>query len=291
MYLVYQFSANEDPSLLSQTLWRLKISHRIVVNDGRSELWVNHPSHQEPASQLVKMWLNDPQKLNKVEIDPNQPIPQSSSIVEQIKAAPATVGVLLAAVIVAFITQLGSDLSMVQYFTISPFSVFGGQIRFFSLQNVLAQGEYWRLLTPALIHFSVMHIVFNALWVWDVGRRLERMIGSLAWIVGVIVIAIFSNILQFEIDSNPLFGGLSGVVYGLIGFAWLLPILRKDWPVIVSKPLMIFFMVWLGIGYTQIPESLGLGSIANTAHTIGLFAGLALCLLYWVTTKHRPLRQ
>ena len=136
-----------------------------------------------------------------------------------------------------------------------------------------------------------MHIVFNALWVWDVGRRLERMIGSLAWIVGVIVIAIFSNILQFEIDSNPLFGGLSGVVYGLIGFAWLLPILRKDWPVIVSKPLMIFFMVWLGIGYTQIPESLGLGSIANTAHTIGLFAGLALSLVYWVATKHRPLRQ
>lgn len=292
MYLVYQFAANEDPSLLTQTLWRLKISHRIVTNEGQSELWVNHPSHQEPAAQLVEIWRNDPAMLTKVEPDPNQPIESSSvSILAQVKASPATVITLLAAVIVAFVTQLGSDFSMVQYFTITPFTVFGGQIRFYALQDVLAKGEYWRLLTPALIHFSVMHIVFNALWVWDIGRRLERIIGSVAWVVGVVLIAIFSNVLQFQIDMNPLFGGLSGVVYGLIGFAWLMPFLRKDWPTLISKPLMIFFMVWLGIGYTQIPESMGLGSIANTAHTIGLFAGLALSLIYWVVTKHRPLRR
>lgn len=63
--------------------------------------------------------------------------------------------------------------------------------------------------------------------------------------------------------------------------------LSKRWPIIISKQLMVFFVVWLGIGYTPFPEMLGLGSIANTAHTIGLLSGLVLGVIYWLATKHR----
>ncbi len=288
MYLMYQFSENEDPSLLSQTFWRLKISHRIVTNQEKNEIWINNPDHQKPALQLVKIWLNNPTMLLKVEPDISNPVHFSSeNIVTQIKNTPATVSILLAAIIVAFITQLGANLSTVKYFTISSFQIFGGQIQFNTLSDILNKGEYWRLLTPALIHFSVMHIVFNALWIWHIGRRVEQFIGSIPWLINVVVIAIFSNILQFQIDMNPLFGGLSGVVYGLIGFAWLIPLLRRDWPTIISKTLMTFFVVWLAIGYTHILESIGLGRIANTTHLIGLCTGFILGFIY----LNLPLRR
>jgi GlpG protein len=50
---------------------------------------------------------------------------------------------------------------------------------------------------------------------------------------------------------------------------------------------MVFFVVWLAVGYTPFPEMLGLGSMANTAHSIGLLAGLMLGIIYWIVTKYR----
>ncbi|REG85501.1 rhomboid family intramembrane serine protease [Marinomonas pollencensis] len=282
MLLVYQFDENDDPALLSQTLWRLKISHQIVMGKTHKELWLADPSHQAPTLQLIQIWQDNPEALTKVERNQAaKPVSRSMGWGRQLREAPATAIVILAALLVAFITQLGSELSTLRYFTISPFDIVGNQIRFYPLSEVLSRGEYWRLLSPAFLHFSVMHIVFNTLWVWDVGRRLEKMLGSLVWSFGVAIIAIVSNVVQFQFTGNPLFGGLSGVVYGIIGFAWLMPVIIPRWPTIVSKPLMIFFMVWLAIGYTQLPEMIGLGQIANTAHTIGLGAGLVLGIVYW----------
>ncbi len=285
MYLVYQFDVNDDPVMLSKTLWRLKISHKITMNKNQNELWLSDPSHQAITLQLIQMWKDDPQALLRVNLNRNQNSNHSSGLMSQFRSAPATVIVILAALIVAAITQLDSDVMMIRYFTISPLEVIGNQVRFYPLSELMTKGEYWRFFSPALLHFSVMHIVFNILWVWDVGRRLEQIVGSSLWLLGVFLIAVVSNVLQFEISGNPLFGGLSGVVYGLIGFAWFMPILNRNWPTIIRKPLMIFFMVWLAVGYTPLTEMIGLGSIANTAHTIGLASGLMLSLVYWFVAK------
>ncbi|MFQ3187646.1 MAG: GlpG protein, partial [Marinomonas primoryensis] len=205
----------------------------------------------------------------------------------QLTLAPVTAGLLIVTLLVAVVTKLGSDFTVVGYLSITPFDIKNGHIYFYTLSEVFSKGEYWRLFTPTLLHFSVLHIVFNTLWIWDIGRRIERQLGSILWSVGILIIAIISNVLQYEISGYPLFGGLSGVVYGVIGFAWLLPLFNKRWPIIISKQLMIFFIVWLAVGYTPFPEMLGLGSIANTAHSIGLLTGLALGVVYWVATKHR----
>ena len=290
MYLVYQFDSNDDPAQLSQTLWRLKISHKITMNNNQNELWLSASSHQAATLQLIQIWKEDPQALLRVNVNKNQKT-NRVGLINQFRNAPGTIVLIVAALIVAAITQLESDVTMIKYFTISPLDVIGNQVRFYPLSEVIGKGEYWRLFSPALLHFSVIHIVFNLLWVWDIGRRLERMVGSSLWLFGVFLIAVVSNVLQFQLSTNPLFGGLSGVVYGLIGFAWLMPILNRSWPTIISKPLMIFFIVWLAIGYTSLTEAMGLGSIANTAHSIGLASGLVLSLLYWFVAKLSPYKN
>ena len=50
------------------------------------------------------------------------------------------------------------------------------------LAEGLADGGWWRLVTPMLLHFSWLHITFNLLWVWEVGRRIEYMHGW-RWLV------------------------------------------------------------------------------------------------------------
>ncbi len=50
------------------------------------------------------------------------------------------------------------------------------------LADGLADGGWWRLVTPMLLHFSWLHITFNLLWVWEVGRRIEYIHGW-RWLV------------------------------------------------------------------------------------------------------------
>ena len=286
MHFVYQFSESEDPALLSASLWQQKISHQVVFNQGHNELWILDLNKRAEAEALLTIWKEDPAQLSQYKSS-SQASPSTSSLGVHFKKTPITILLIGFTLIIAAATQLGADLNTISYFTITPFELKNGSIYFYELSEVMSRHEYWRLFSPALLHFSMMHIVFNLLWVWDVGRKLEYLLGSVIWSLGAVIIAVASNVVQYEIDGYPLFGGLSGVVYGLIGFAWLLPILNKRWPIIVSKQLMVFFLIWLGIGYTPFPEMIGIGSIANTAHSVGLLAGLLLGLVYWLITKHK----
>ncbi|RBP84662.1 rhomboid family intramembrane serine protease [Marinomonas rhizomae] len=287
MYFVYQFKETEDPKGLTEALWHHKVAHQIIFENGHNELWLLDPSQLPAVEQLMNIWKDDPALLQQAQAAPVVRANSSGGILSQLRRSPATSILLLLTLLVAVITQLGADIKTVGYFAISPFDIKNGHIYFYDLAEVFSKGEYWRFFTPALLHFSVIHIAFNTLWIWDIGGKLERILGPVVWVFGVVITAVLSNVLQYQISGYPLFGGLSGVVYGFIGFAWLLPILNKRWPTLISKPLMVFFVVWLGIGYTPFPEILGLGSIANTAHTIGLLSGLVLGVIYWLVTKYR----
>lgn len=289
MYFVYRFEKTEDPKVLTEALWHHKIAHQIVYNEGQNELWLRDPRQLPAAEQIFALWKDSPEKLDYSQAKVSNLSPSFSNrrFWAQFKRFPVTIVFLLVTLLVAGLTELGANLNMVGQFTISPFEVKNGQIYFYNLSEVLARYEYWRLFTPALLHFSVLHLVFNTLWIWDIGRKLEQLVGSIVWSIGVVIVAVLSNVLQYEISGYPLFGGLSGVVYGVIGFAWLLPILNTSFPTMVSKQLMVFFLIWLGIGYTPFPEMIGIGSIANTAHSIGLLVGIVLCLVYRFVIKSR----
>ncbi|MDB4837094.1 rhomboid family intramembrane serine protease [Marinomonas sp.] len=288
MYPVYRFLETEDPSLLTKALWRHKIAHQVIFNDGHNELWLKDADQFTVVEEFIAQWKQDPNTLSNVSISAMK-TPQNKRLINHFFShpfrTPVTLLLVLISIIITLFTELGDDLTKVGYFTISAIEIFAGQIHTYGLSDVLSTGEYWRFLTPAFLHFSVIHLVFNALWVWDIGRKLEIVLGTSAWLIGVLIVAVTSNVLQYQITGYPLFGGLSGVVYGIIGFAWLLPMFNKKVPLIISKPLAVFFIVWLGIGYTSIPELLGLGSIANTAHTIGLVTGLLLACIYGLTVK------
>ncbi len=133
--------------------------------------------------------------------------------------------------------------------------------------------EFWRWLTPAFIHFSVAHIGFNLILWWYIGGQVEKRLGAPKLLFILIFSALLSNFAQ-SLFSYGYFGGLSGVVFALIGYAWLLGEKRPEKGIYLERGLMIFSLFWLIIGYFDI---LGL-SIANMAHFIGLVTGLIIAL-------------
>lgn len=66
MHLVYQFQSTEDPTLLSDTLWKHKVSHRIMSNQGVNELWLVDASQLALVEQIVTLWKADPSRLKEI---------------------------------------------------------------------------------------------------------------------------------------------------------------------------------------------------------------------------------
>lgn len=140
--------------------------------------------------------------------------------------------------------------------------------------------QAWRYVTPAFIHFSVLHLVFNLLWWWYLGGQIEQRLGSGKLFILLIVGAALPNIAEFFV-SGPRFGGLSGVVYALLGYSWLRTRLQPDCGLAMPPALMGFMLVWLVLGFL---DMLGTPT-ANMAHLVGLLVGLAQG---WLDRRHRP---
>lgn len=129
--------------------------------------------------------------------------------------------------------------------------------------------DFWRVFTPSLLHFSALHIIFNLLWWWYLGGKIEIKIGVSPLLTLLLVAGTLPNILQYFI-GGPHFGGLSGVVYGVVGYTWIMGVKRPEKGIGLPPAFMGFMMLWLVFGFTDL---FGL-SIANGAHIGGLAIGL-----------------
>lgn len=132
------------------------------------------------------------------------------------------------------------------------------------------QGEVWRLFTPIFMHFHPLHLAFNMLWLWDLGRAIELQQSTRRLVSLVAAMAVLSNLGQFYFEG-PRFGGMSGVVYGLLGYIWVQGHLDPRSGLFLHKQIAIMIMVWYVLCWTGL-----VGPVANMAHTVGLIAGLAI---------------
>jgi GlpG protein len=152
------------------------------------------------------------------------------------------------------------------------------------LVAALAAGQWWRLVTPIFLHFGIVHLLFNAAIVIEFGRRIERGAGSWFLVALTLAIAIASNVVQFYVAGTALFGGLSGVAYGLFGYVVVRGRFEVglDWR--VNPSLVVGVVVILVLMSSGVTEAFGL-HIANTAHWVGLGVGATFAVLW------RPARR
>jgi GlpG protein len=183
---------------------------------------------------------------------------------ELLRYTPLTLVLITICVIVAMASSLGRNQQMLY-----PF--------YMSLPHVM-QGEVWRLITPIFIHFGAIHILFNTLWLYDLGSAIELRQKShrLGLLVGIIGIS--SNIGQY-FSTGFNFGGMSGVVYGLLGYFWVQGKLNPQFGLELHKQIVYMMMIWFVLCWTGL-----VGEIANVAHTVGLLSGL---LLGWIFSPNK----
>lgn len=143
------------------------------------------------------------------------------------------------------------------------------------------EGQVWRLLTPIFLHFGPLHLFFNLSWVYHLGCLIEARCGVRTLARLVLIVGLGSNLAQYVIHG-PNFGGMSGVVYGLIGYAWIRGKLNPASGIGLDQRSLIFSLVWLVACFTGV-----LGAVANYAHLGGLVLGMALgALAAWQAQRN-----
>lgn len=146
----------------------------------------------------------------------------------------------------------------------------------------IKRGEIWRLVTPIFLHGDFLHLVFNMYWLYYFGSMIEDTIGTWKYALLIVAVALLSNLMQATIVDWA-FLGMSGVVYGLFGFAWMKAMFEPEKGIYISQLTVLILVIWFFVCFTGM-----VGPVANWAHAGGLISGLAVGFLpYWVRQQSK----
>lgn len=141
----------------------------------------------------------------------------------------------------------------------------------------LARGELWRAVTPIFIHLEWIHLIFNMIMFFQFGALIESLRGTVRLALMILLIAILSDVGQAVAPpawgGTPLFGGMSGVVYGLFGYVWIKSTLFPAMGFRISQGTVVVLIGWLILCMTAMSH------IANVAHVVGLIVGMSIAYL------------
>jgi len=138
-------------------------------------------------------------------------------------------------------------------------------------------GEWWRLVSSMFVHAGFLHLGFNMWCLWSLGKLVERLVGSVGFIVLYFVSGIAGSMASLVWHPNSVCVGASGAVFGVAGALLGLIAFRHDTvPAPVLKQLrssMLMFLIY------NIYFSLSIPGIDLAAHLGGLVAGVLCGLL------------
>ncbi len=183
---------------------------------------------------------------------------------------PLTLALIIASVAVGILSKLGKDTHPIMGLFITSYSSDGMYVSWLPGLEEIRHGQLWRLLTPIFIHFGPLHLLFNMLWMRDLGSMIEARQSSFHLAALVVVIAVCSNFAQYAIGHSPTFGGMSGVVYGLLGYIWMRGKFDPASGLFLHQYTVMMMLIWFfACLFRLIP------GVANIVHTVGLLIGLA----------------
>lgn len=150
---------------------------------------------------------------------------------------------------------------------------------------VLLDGEWYRLLTSAFLHFDISHLVNNMIMLICLGSYLERALGSVKYVVFYAATAVGSSLISMKYmlysGDIAVSGGASGVIFAVIGALLYLVIRNKGhFEDLTMMRFLIMIALSLYYGFTTT-------GVDNAAHVGGLCIGFVLGILLYRREIHR----
>jgi rhomboid protease GluP len=137
------------------------------------------------------------------------------------------------------------------------------------VNQYILQGQYWRFITPVLLHGSILHIGFNMYALFIIGPSLERRFGHTRFLLLYLLSGFAGNVASFIFSSAPSLGS-STAIFGLIGAQGIFIYRNRQMFAGRARAALtqIVFIAVLNLAIGTTP------GIDNWGHVGGLAAGL-----------------
>lgn len=196
------------------------------------------------------------------------------------KQCPITISLIGFIVIVYIYTTLkyGIEMNVLQGIEAGGFNPF----------LVLQGKQFYRLITANFIHFGLMHIFCNAYSLYNLGMIMERILGQKKYLLVIVVSMLSTTLIPLLLyvfngtGINSIMGGISGVIFGLIGSLFALALLYKDVYMYLFKQVASSVILMLFL-------SVILPSISLTGHIGGMIGGFLIT--YFIEKKNQSKRK
>jgi rhomboid protease GluP len=156
----------------------------------------------------------------------------------------------------------------------------GPAIRFGAMVTTYGFEQPWRLFSAMFVHFGILHIGFNMMALWDVGRALEQRLGSARFVlifIGTGVLGFVASELWYSAQNEIVptagaSGGLFGLIAAFIGYLYA----QRDpaW-----KQFLVRVVIYAALFAYAFP-------VNNAAHIGGALVGFPLGYLFY--KERRP---
>ncbi len=137
------------------------------------------------------------------------------------------------------------------------------------VNQLILQGQYWRFITPVLLHGSILHIGFNMYALYIIGPGLERRFGHTRFLLLYLLSGFAGNVASFIFTASPSLGS-STAIFGLIGAQGIFIYRNRQLFAGRARAALtqIIFIAALNLAIGTTP------GIDNWGHVGGLTAGL-----------------
>jgi membrane associated rhomboid family serine protease len=175
--------------------------------------------------------------------------------------APATY-VLIAINVIAYLIEItaGSGGFEAGGRIVVDYALFGPSV---------AEGEWYRLVTSGFLHASLLHIGFNMLLLFLLGRLLEPALGTPRFVLLYFASLLAGSLGALLVEPNALTLGASGAVFGLAGATFVIA-RGRGMDAVASE---VGFLIAFNLIFSFLAPRISIGG-----HLGGLIGG-ALCAL------------
>ena len=145
--------------------------------------------------------------------------------------------------------------------------------------NLIEQGEIWRLLTSAFLHSNLVHIAGNMYSLYMIGPQIQQIYGTKKYLIIYIISCITSSSLSYLMSPYSISVGASGGIFGLMGGLLAFAIIERhriDKKYISSLLQIIVINLFIG---------LSIKNIDNFGHIGGLVGGLLMGYIIYKASK------
>jgi membrane associated rhomboid family serine protease len=247
--------APENP--LTWRAWKALAAARVRSNDvagaarAYREAARRAPASEQPELQSRIGWLS-----KELGDDRTAQRAFGRSRTEGVAQPVVTYFLLAVTSIVSLLILLGGQTELESWLLLDKFAIYVG-------------GEYWRLLSVALVHGSFIHLMFNMYALWIIGPIVEALYGPWRYLGIYVLCAIAGSAASYATSPTPAVGA-SGAVFGLFGA--LLVADRVHKPALTRNARNLTTQIGILIGINLF-IGFSMRGIDNAAHIGGLLAG------------------